>query len=135
MSKRPLTPVQREAVFRETFEALTAVGFMNFKAEELTLGNELTEEDRRLYFREFEKSYIAGFQRRAANASDDRLLDDRQYWTEKANAMGLKEWQQVFSKGRGAKPFYETVRQELAERQMQRRQKSRRKGGAFEPER
>src|SRR5439155_4344717 len=73
-----LSPEERAAVIRETFEAVTAVGFMKWKAEELDgWGYEVCEEDRQHYFREFEKDYFADFQKMAANASDARLLDDR----------------------------------------------------------
>jgi hypothetical protein len=109
-----LDPEQRAATVRETFECITAVGFMKWKAEELALGNELTEEDRKLYFREFEKNYFTDFQKMTANASDDRLLDAMEFWIDKANTMGLKEWQEVLSAGQGGAPWYEALGKEIA---------------------
>jgi hypothetical protein len=110
-----LDPEQRAAVIRETFEAITAVGFMKWKAEELMgFGYEVSEEDRQHYFREFEKDFFPDFQKLTANASDDRLLDAMEFWTDKANAMGLKEWQEVLSEGQGAQPWYEALAREVA---------------------
>jgi hypothetical protein len=117
-SGRPaLTAAERETVVRETFEAITTVGFMKWKAEELMgYGYLVTEEDRRHFFREFEKDHFAEFGRMASAAPDAGLLDSRDYWIEKARTMGPDAWQEVLSAGRGATPFYESVAREVAER-------------------
>ncbi len=108
-----LNAKQRDAVILETFEAITAVGFMKWKAEELALGYEVSEKDRQLYMREFEKRHFPNFQKLAANSSIDRLFDAREFWIGKADAMGIKEWQHILSKGEGAKSWYDAIGQEI----------------------
>jgi len=111
---RDMDPQQRSAVVREAFEAITAVGFMKWKAEELALGYEGDRGGPAALLQGVRKEQFAGFQKMAANASEDRLLDVRDFWIDKANVMGLKEWQQVLSAGQGAKPWYKALQQEIA---------------------
>lgn len=102
--QRYLSPRQRAAVIRETFEAITAVGFAEWKAEERALGNELTKDDWRLYCHEFEKNHFAEFEKLAAGAPDDRLLDARADWIERANVAGLRDWREEREAARPAMP-------------------------------
>ena len=52
-----LTPQERANVIRETFEAIAAVGFAKWQAEELAgYGYLANEEDRKSYLQEFEKT-------------------------------------------------------------------------------
>jgi hypothetical protein len=112
----PLTPQERANVLRETFEAMAAVGFMKWKAEELALGYKVTAEDRPDYVKELEKIMWSDLQRMAAHTPDARLLDAREYWLDKADKMGLREWQRVLSQGRGGEPFYEEIGREIKAR-------------------
>ncbi len=114
-----LTPEQRAAVVREAFEAIVAVGFMKWKAEELMgYGYEAGEQDREHYARLYEKDHFRAFAARAAGATDARLLETRAYWIGKAKTMDLGAWLEVQSKGRGGDPFYETVAREVEARQL-----------------
>lgn len=114
-SENWLTPKARANVIRETFDNITAVGFTKWKAEELLgWGYEVGDEDRQYYFEEFEKANFADFQKMAEKATDTRLLDMRDEWSERANTMGLKEWQEVLSQGRGGQPFYDQLARENA---------------------
>src|SRR5262249_20736634 len=89
-----LNPHERASVVREIFEAITAVGFAKWKAEELEQGwGDPGEKGRRAYFAEFRKNHFAEFEQIAAAASDNRLLDMRNEWIEQANAAGLNERQ------------------------------------------
>jgi hypothetical protein len=110
---RALTPPQRAAVVRQTFHAMTAVGFMKWKAEELALGNKLSDKHRKAYFDHFKKSYYPEFLKTAGKASDERLVAAKAFWINKAEAMGAKEWQELLSKGQGVQPWYDAFRQEI----------------------
>lgn len=121
-TKSGLPAAMRKALIRETFEAIAAVGLTKWKAEEIMgWGYEPGEEDRQHYFRQFEKDHFAEFEKMAESASDDRLLDLRADWIEKANSMGLTEWQEILLEGRGGEPFTEAVEQEVAQNQSTRR--------------
>lgn len=88
-----MTREQRAIVIRETFEAITSVGFAKFITEEMLWhGNRVTEADRELYACEFRKNNFAEFERMTIGVPDARLLDVRQDWIEKANAVGLLDW-------------------------------------------
>src|SRR5262245_21019961 len=97
MSRYQLSQEERQILIRKTFDALTAVGFMKFQAEERALGNELTEEDRQLYFSHFKVNYFAGFQNMAANAPDEGLLDTWQFWRDKPNSLRPEEVKQFLA--------------------------------------
>ncbi len=110
--KDKLDPQERATVIRETFDAIATLGFVKFQAEELMgWGYLVGEEDRQHYFKEFEKNHFAEFEAMAKTAPDDRLLDMRAYWIEKANAMGLTAWQEALS--REDRPWHEEFRQEV----------------------
>jgi hypothetical protein len=107
-----LKPHEREAVIRETFEAIAAVGFGKWQAEELmAFGYLAGEEDRQHYVKECKKNHFAEFEAMAAGTTDERLLDARAYWIDKANAMGLSEWQRLLS--RDDRPWHEEFRRQV----------------------
>jgi hypothetical protein len=110
---RALTPQQRAALLRQTFHSITAVGFMKWKAEELALGNKLSDKHRKAYFDHFKKNNFQEFLKMAGKASDERLLAAKGFWIAKAETMGLKEWQEVLSKGQGMQAWCDAFRQEI----------------------
>ncbi len=92
--EKPLDSEARSALVRDTFAAVSMVGFLQFRKQELALGVRVTEDDRKAYFKFLEDSFRPEFDAMAANASDARLLEVLQWWIKEGKANGLTEWQQ-----------------------------------------
>jgi hypothetical protein len=92
-----LSPEQRAALVRETFEAVATVGFMQWwkseRPEDIERSGYTPRELRQSYVKELEKGFWADFQTMAAKASDDRLYGVLAEWKSAGNSMGLKEWE------------------------------------------
>jgi hypothetical protein len=74
---------------------------------------------------EFEKNHFAEFEAMTKATPDNRLLDMRADWIDKANAMGLLEWQQALS--RNDRPWQEAFALEMNGQEGQ--QNSQERGG------
>src|SRR5262249_7040977 len=110
-----LTPQERAAIIHETFEAISTVGFTKWQAEELMgYGYLAGQEDKEYYFRNFKEAAFADFEKMSAASSDERVLDARQFWIEKAKAMTLTEWQVAQGREGGAQQWYEEMGQEIS---------------------
>ena len=69
------------------------VGFLKFRNEEQAIGERVTEDDRKEYFKMYEESYRPDFEVIVANASAAQLQEALQWWIKKAETMGITEWQ------------------------------------------
>lgn len=112
-----MTPKVRANVIRETFEAMAAVGYRRWRDEDPDLADGLAGPPSREGQEQFRKHYFedhfAELQAMVEETPDDRLLDMRDEWIERANTMGLKEWQEAL---RNEVAHDEALRREMWER-------------------
>ena len=90
------TPEERAALTREAFDAYALVGFLKWKREEIEHHGtppEEVESERESYVSLLKQNSWSWFQASALKAADAALLDVRQDWTERANAMALLDRQ------------------------------------------
>ncbi len=81
---------ERERLIEEAFDGLAMVGFLKWKREEIEQqGVAPDEADRPEYIEAFRRIAWPEFREMAAQASDDRLLDLRQDWMERAERLAL----------------------------------------------
>jgi hypothetical protein len=135
VSERYLPPEDRAGLVQQIFETIAAIGFVKWQAEELALGNRLGVKDRQSYLRTFTNAYFGEFQRMAEGASDSRLEDMREFWTEQADAMGLLQWQQVLQSEKGASAWYDAIAaQTAADHRFQKKVPDEHRKQSMEPE-
>jgi hypothetical protein len=117
MSKQ-LSIKERQTVVRDIFESIAAIGFLTWRQQHRhdfeTLLAELTlDRLRESYVIEFEKIAWTEIKQMAENATDERLLDVRQEWIDRADAAGLLQWRQD-KNSQAKKPWPQLIGEAIA---------------------
>jgi hypothetical protein len=96
---------EREAVTRDIFETIAAMGFQTWREQypqdvekALDEGSTL-DQLREQYVHAFEKIAWAELKEMAKSASYSQLLNVREEWIERADALGMMQWQQAKDNG------------------------------------